>query len=429
MRTIIEISNCILELFIVLFFFKQMLNVRPISKVKGAAIISVVLILHVIRSFMPVSTYVNFAITGVLWGILLAFLFKDLFLKKTGMLLLYFVFIITADVLCRVALSLITGTVSRHSSYSEVERYLGMILSNVITLSLMSFICVAAKSRLRHVDFKYWLMMLLFPVFSLFTVISCDIFIVLSGVNNIYYLVLLLIIIIGLLYVNFIVFEFIESYSAKIQLKAAKELISFQEENYQLLEINERELRKLKHDINSHMAVMRMLIDNRQISQSSELLESLHKLSDFPTGITYTNDSTLDSILNLECKKATDSGIRYTVTTHNMLAPLNINPLTKSTVLCNALNNAIEACSFVNDKFILIDIASDENTIRITIENSSLPPKSHGNLFLTTKSDAHNHGFGIESIKSALSNYNGSLKITHSDGITKYLIVANNPKI
>lgn len=429
MKTIIEITNCVIELFIVLFFFKQMLNLRSLSKSKQSFIITIVLILHIARSFIHSSTYFNFAITGVLWGFLLIFLFKDLIWKKISMLLLYFVFLITSDVLCRVLLSFITGTVSQHHSYSNIERYLGMILSNIITLTLMAFICVIAKNKLRQVDFKYWLMMLLFPFFSLFTVISCDIFIVLSGVNNIYYISLLLIIIIGLLYFNFLVFEFIESYSAKIQLRAAEELIDFQKKNYQLLEINEKELRKLKHDIISHMAVIKTLIENRQINQSSELLDSLNNISAFPTSITYTNDSTLDSILNLECKKAVEKGIKYTVTTHKMYAPINISSIDKSTILCNAINNAIDACYELSEKFILIDIESSLERIKITIENSSPPVKFLGNTIFTTKKDFKNHGFGIDSIRFTLKKYDGSLDISYSDGVTKYLIIANNPQI
>ena len=429
MRAFIEITNCVIELFIVLFFFRQMLNIRPLTKLKQSIITLIVLVAHVFRSFFPIPTYFNFAITALLWGFLLVFLFKDLFLKKIGIFLLYFVFLITGDALCRVILSFITGTASQHSSYSEVERYLGMILYNVITLALLSFISVLAKNKLRYVDFKYWFMMLLFPFFSLFTVISCDIFIVISGVTNIYFLILLMIIIIGLLYFNYIVFEFIESYSARVQLKVAKDLISFQNKNYQLLEINERELRKLKHDITSHIAVMQNLIDNQEISQSNELLESLRKISAIPTSVTYTNDSTLDSILNIECKKAVDKGVKYTVTTHNMSAPINISSIDKSTILCNAINNAIDASSKMHEKFVIIDIASTINSIKISIENSSYPPEITNGTILTTKADSTNHGFGIESIRFALKKYNGVLNISYSNGVTKYMIVADNPLI
>lgn len=429
MRAFIEITNCVIELLIALFFFKQMLSVRPLSNLSKFTTIFGVLCVHILRSFIPIPVYLNFTVSGVLLGTYVIVLFKDMWLKKLGVFLLYFTVITTTDILCRTILSIMTNTASSFASYTDMQRYIGMTLFSIVSLSLLSFISAFAKKRLQNVDFKYWIIMLLFPLFSLFIVICCDIFIVLSGASNIYYILLLTIIIIGLLYFNTTVFEFIESYSAKIQLKNAKELIKYQQQNYELLEINEKELRKLRHDIHSHIEVMRSMLDNHLISESSQLAESLQILSAFPTSITYTNDSSLDSILNIESKKATEQHIKFSVTTHNMFSPIRIDPIDKINILCNALNNAIESCSNVEDKFILVDIASDEKTIKIRVENSSLPLKTSGNVLLTTKKDSINHGFGIESIRSSLKKYDGILSITHTNGITKYSIVADNSKI
>ncbi len=427
MNLCIEIANCIIELFIVLFFFSQTLKRRDISNPKRYAIVLCILAFHIARSFIPMSLYINYAVSGLVVGSCAVFLYKDFWLKKLGMWLLYFVVLTSTDMLARSILAAFTNTASHFETYTDMQRYIGMTLCNILNLSILGFFSIFIKKKLRFVDFKYWLMMGLFPLFSLFIVICCDFLIVLSGTNNIYYIALLTFIIIGLLYFNSTVFEFIDAYSAKLQLATARELIKHQEENYKLLEINERELRKLKHDINSHIEVIKMLVDTNSVSQSAELMESISSLSAFPTNVTYTNDSTLDSILNIYCKKSADLGIKYTVTTADMHAPINFDALDKSTILCNALNNAIEASTLTNEKFILIDIASDYDTVRIHISNSSLPIKPR-KLLSTTKNDAINHGFGIESIKLTLKKYNGHLKISHENGITEYLISADNSR-
>lgn len=426
MSTIIEVANCIIELFIVLFFFRRMLNRKELPPWKSSFVILVVLSLHITRSFLPATTYSNLSITALLWSILLITLFKDSILKKLGVLLLYIVVVLINDLFCRIILSAIMGTANHHGPYISIQRYLGMCLSSIMCLSILSLISTIARKKFKPVDFKYWLMMLLFPLFSLFIVVCFDFFLILSGVTDIYYISLLVVTIIGLLYFNTTVFEFIDTYSAKIQLRSAKELIKHQEENYKLLEINERELRKLKHNIDNHMVVMRTLLQNNAVNDSTLLMESLDELTSFPLSVTYTNDSTLDSILNIECKKATEKGIHFLVKTHKLFAPLNLYPIDKSTILCNALNNAIEASEQVEDKTIVVDIAADSKSFTITIENTSLPPRRVSGIFMTTKHDAVNHGFGIESIRLSLEPYNGKMSITHSDGITTCVITGEN---
>ncbi|RGF87959.1 GHKL domain-containing protein, partial [Firmicutes bacterium AM55-24TS] len=209
-------------------------------------------------------------------------------------------------------------------------------------------------------------------LFSLFIVICTDAFILLANIHSIKYIILLLIIALGLLYFNTVVFEFIDSYSSKLQLEAAKELIAAQEENYRLLENNEATLRILQHNINKHMGIMNNIVSNNS-SAAKEFAQSLKDLTAVPLGIVYTNDMILDAILNLECKKAAAAKIQYTVKINHITEPLNITSTDKSTILCNAIDNAIEACYQVNEKFIIINIASDKQYIKVQIENSSLP--------------------------------------------------------
>lgn len=427
MRTIIEVTNCIIELYIALFFFKRVLAPKEVSKSLYYSSTLIVLIIHVGRSFVPIDTYLNFAITGLLWGYLILTLFKDIFFKKLGIFLLYFVVVIISDTLCRFTLSIVINVANHYEQPpTGLERYLGMVICNVLNFTLLSCISTISRKKIKSVDLKYWVMMFLFPLFSLFIIISSDIFIVLSGTTEIKYIVLLLIIVIGLLYFNISVFEFIDSYSAKIQLESAKQLIKHQEENYQLLEINERELRKLKHNIDQHLVVMRTLIQNDALDDSTLLMDSLENLASLPVSIVYTNDSTLDAILNIECKKAAEKGIKFIVKTHNLLAPINIDPLDKSTILCNALNNAIEACADINGRAVIIDINSTIHKVKILIENSSLPRNFASKSIFSTKEDSRNHGFGIESIRLSLQRYNGCLDISYSNGITSCIITFDN---
>ncbi len=421
MSAVIEVANSVLELFVAIFFFGKMLNRRKMKCSYRIAAILFVLAIHIVRSFIPLSTYVNIGITCLLWGVLIVILYEDLALKKLISFALYFVSVLIADVFCRFIMSwMINSVYEPHSTTPGLERYIGMIIINVLIFSILSIFIIISKRKRFDVTVKYRAMMALFPIFSLFIVISTDIFIMKSGTDNILYIFALLIIFIGLLYFNIMTFEFMDTYSAKIRLAAAEELIKNQAESYQLLEINETELRRLRHNINEHMEVMKGLIRYNACAESTELIESLEKLASLPTSIIYTGDAALDSILNVESTKAASYGIKYLVKAQNLSQPINIPAIDKSTVLCNAINNAIEACQKLDskEKFVVIDISSDKNRVKIHIENSSLPQNIHNNSILTSKKDAIDHGFGLDSIKRIVGKYNGIFSISYSCGIT-----------
>ena len=84
---------------------------------------------------------------------------------------------------------------------------------------------------------------------------------------------------------------------------------------------------------------------SRGVIDRIQFIKSLKGLSELPLSVIYTNDITLDSILNVECKKATLAHIQYSVKVQNITEPLNISPADKSTILCNVIDNAIEASS------------------------------------------------------------------------------------
>ena len=373
MSICIEIINSIFEIFIVLFFFKQTLSLKTQKPLVKYSAIIIVSIIHIVRSFAYIPTYINLGITFVLWSIFLILLFDGSHIRKIIMISIYFVIFIICDILTRFITASILNVQYNTLSTIGLQRYLGMAINLLLNFVMMYSVSLFISRKQASMPPKYWIMLLLFPIFSLFIIISTDILMVLANIHDIKYISLLVIIIFGLLYFNTVVFEFIDSYSSKLQLKAAEELIAKQEENYKLLANNETMLRTLNHNINKHMTIMQNMIDNHYISEPQEFIQSLKSLSALPLGITYTNDITFDSILNIECKKAVAANIKYTVKVNRIVEPLNILAADKSTILCNAIDNAIEACCKVREKFIIIDIASDKQHIKIQIENSSLP--------------------------------------------------------
>lgn len=423
---IIEISNCIVEMFVGVSFFNRVLQRKNSSNLFYWIALLAFSAVHISRSFLYLHTYVNTFITLLLWSALLIVLYKDIPIKKLIFLCIYLCIGLASDVIARFVASAFLNIDYTQYVLPSMQRYIAIIIYNLLNFVLLSYIALLSKRTSSNLSLKYWIMILLFPLFSLFIVICTDFFILQSRTNDLKNIIILFAIIGGLLYFNTVMFDFIDSYSDKLRLQAAQDLIKKQAYNYKLIETNEAELRYLKHNIKKHMSIMQNMLDNNSFSATTEFMDSLKKLSALPIQTIYTNDITLDSILNVEGRKAREAGIDYMVKTHKMQSPLNIDPTDKSTILCNAIDNAIEACAFVDNKFIVINIISDPQRIVISIDNSSRPIKQHNNLFFTTKSDAKNHGIGILSIKYVLEKYNGKFRLSYADGIAKCIIALDN---
>lgn len=426
MDIIIEIANSFIEVLVVLFFFGRMLNPKQ-RGLKQGLILAAVVAAHIIRSFILAPIYVNMVLTLSLWMVLLIFLYDDTLFKKLVVLFIYIVVALLSDILYRLILSYALNIDYAIDPLVGIQRYTAMIVNNFLCFAIYAVISMFSKNKRNNLTNKYRIMMLLFPVFSLFIVISTDLFLVVSKTHEMKYLIMFFLIVCGLIYFNIMVFEFIDTYSAKLELDVAQKLIKQQSDSYKMLEVNESELRQLKHNIKEHMETMKELLRNNSAGESGEFLNSLNKLSSSVTGVSYTADSTLDAVLNAESRKAAEQNIKYVVKTHRLNAPVNIEAVDKSIILGNAIDNAIEACQNLDEKFVVIDIAADDSRIKIRIENSSMPIDVKGG-FKTSKKDSVNHGFGIKSIKNSLRKYNGIYDLTYDDGITVCQILMDNPK-
>ena len=93
----------------------------------------------------------------------------------------------------------------------------------------------------------------------------------------------------------------------------------------------------------------------------------------------------------------------------------------------NLLDNAIEAVSKLPDgevKNIQVSVRRDRGFVIITTENSYTGDLVwSGGRLITSKSDKHNHGFGIRSIERIVHKYGGRYSISTEDQIFTMNIV------
>ncbi len=101
-------------------------------------------------------------------------------------------------------------------------------------------------------------------------------------------------------------------------------------------------------------------------------------------------------------------------------------------IFCNLLDNAIEAVMKIPDReqrMISLKIAPLGNLVHIVVYNNYAEETVLENgAYCTTKSDRRNHGFGLKSVKMAVEQYRGEMKIYTNGGVFSVNILIPLPQ-
>ncbi len=189
------------------------------------------------------------------------------------------------------------------------------------------------------------------------------------------------------------------------------EYLRVQLDSLQEAKENEDEVRKLRHDLKNHLAVLTSLCeagDYEEVKRYTEQLghEALRNDSVIPTG-----NQIADMVIASKRKFCRSHGIGF-----EFSGALNkLNALTAPDIcglLANAYDNAIEACLGQTQGYIRTRVNPTRNYTVIEIVNSvegKVPVR--GNSVTTTKKDKKAHGYGIKIMTQIARRYNGNCEI------------------
>lgn len=419
MTNVIEFISCFLDIVIVFIYFNGVLERKEsIEKIFWIYFCMAVLI-NFARTNLYLSLAPNIFVTIILWSLIAVFCFDDSYTQKSFFVTINAITIMISEILTALFISTFLNI-----EYDDgfTMRYLGIVLSTTLLFVFNLFTIYIAKKKYRNLPIKYNILMILCPIFSLYLLMLLDSYIAHSPNHN-YFMSFLAVL--GLGYINIMVFDFFDYYEKGLQAQTLDVVLKANEENYKILEQNEKELHILRHDILKHMVEIKEMLNAGDKEAASRYVDDINNMVLKNTSISRTGNIVLDSILNTENKKAAALGIKYDVKL-NVSEDINISSIDLSRILYNAIDNAIEACEKINDKYILVSITSDEKMLKIIIENTSPYVDINDNKIKTTKSDYIRHGYGIRSIKDALKNNDGLLSLSYKDGIFVCRIIMKN---
>ena len=207
-------------------------------------------------------------------------------------------------------------------------------------------------------------------------------------------------------------------FSNSIRLEAERNNLKLQQEYYEELERNQTEIRKLRHDMNHHLSVIKDLFYSENRMEAEEYFKKVESQIAVQNRV-FCKNSIVNAVLNAKCSQAAGQGIDcfFHVDLHNIQS---IDSVSLCSLFSNTLDNAIEASLKVRDpgarKISVKARSTDSGYFSYEISNQKANPivEKNGHI-LSDKKDAKSHGLGIRNIREIIDRYNGTLDISYTE--------------
>ncbi len=174
-----------------------------------------------------------------------------------------------------------------------------------------------------------------------------------------------------------------------------------------------KEMVKFEHDLSNNLRMIEETASKEKAFTTSGLVHSmLEDLYEAQSGFVSGNEF-LNTILSTKKKEIEKSSTE--ISFEGIFPEKGIDNYDISTIMCNALDNAIEACMQTDEpsKIIFVSkIVGDYVYFKISNPYKKIKTDGKKNL-ITTKADNSYHGYGMKKIEETVKKYDGNLDITH----------------
>lgn len=413
----IEVSTVIAEVFLPWYFFSGMLgqsNRSAISKLTLGVIYAV--LLSLLSLLVPASS-IRSAIIIIITYLTAKAYFNKSWLTTLYPTVLFFFFAILADIICGAIMQF--GGIPTDAIMGDG---FGRLVYN-ITCKLVHLVSLYMVLALVRPGVNAQSVLKSFPLLScqLLSIYICHqnyaIIIRENSPDFLYFETL------SLLYINLVICAFVETLNRSFEREQESELARQQletQKNY-YLDILERqeETRSLWHDIKKYMTTMETLVANEDRDAAKACLTQLQSVFSDISNSVDTGNKLIDSIFTYGMKKAADNNV-----TLKLEIWVNSNLSFSSTdlfiIIGNTLDNAIEACSQIDDKkerVVSVWLYQKNHLLLYEISNpyNEKSSKKAGKI----------HGYGLKNVSACVEKNDGIINIEKSHSIFDVSIQLN----
>ncbi|PXV86811.1 GHKL domain-containing protein [Lachnotalea glycerini] len=212
-----------------------------------------------------------------------------------------------------------------------------------------------------------------------------------------------------------------------------REQLKRQMRHYQSYQKFTESFRAFKHDNNSMMSSLKVLIISNENEKAVELINEMqnslhntvmvHKM--------YSDHVIVDAIMQDAANLCEEAEIHFSCMLH-LPSQLPLSDFNIVRVITNVLTNAIEACTKLDTskRFIEIKSCCVNNWISIDITNSFNGMLTYfGEELVSSKQDKLSHGLGIKIVKEIIEDLGGFVHIESSSDNTVFHLSLHIPQI
>lgn len=423
---IIEMLNIMSEMSIIFTYFSKVLK----KKYNCNAVYIMAYFLSVIALFIVVSAAaapMSLMTTTVCILLILSItIYSEKLIIKLFYVFIYVMIIFIADPILMGIMYLLRLGSPNEALETGIERILGMVGTKFLYFWMVLIVSRVLMKKVKEIPIWHWISIILMPIISI--VVLYSIFISIAAANNTHNMIIYLISILGMVYINVVMFNFFESYSKQMKLAFMETVAEREAENYRGLRLSYAEMQKLKHDFQNELAVLKNMIENRCYESADKHISEVSDFINKSAAICYMGNEAVDSLINIKIKQAEAYNIKIATKVH-LFTEMNYNSLELCRIIGNALDNSIEACCKVEiqKRFIYISFKEINDNVLLEISNSSCIADTE--WLVSTKSDKGMHGYGIQSICSSAERIGGNVNFKYDNGIFTMRLLYNLEKV
>ncbi len=430
-ETVVRQTFYLSEAFIWYRVMTNMLDKKYERKIYPIAGVVLALILAAKTYIFEIPWLTGFAVIGTL-GVIIAALLMNMMLFKSpihekliwwgvyyfGLILMELVSIVFATSVLKVPLDVMNGQNSFTCWFT--------FLVKILTILIFEFFIRIRKGKLQIAMAQYKnlsfavvfnVILILGTVIVFFNLDNAQVD--LNKVIGFFFGVVILVTVLTLT----LIFRIEKASRKEIETRLKLQQIEMElKQNQDMISITDN-LRKLRHDMNNHIGLIRNFIYTKNYDGLKEYVDQLYVDVDKANDMVISENKILSVMLNLKKNQARELQIEF----QSIVAAEEINMQERdiTALLGNILDNAIEGAAKAKDKkYIDFSIQKTESGCVINCENSfgEKPVMKRGKL-MTSKKNASHHGIGTENIKEIVAKYRGEVRFDFDEEIFSVRIV------
>jgi sensor histidine kinase regulating citrate/malate metabolism len=223
-------------------------------------------------------------------------------------------------------------------------------------------------------------------------------------------------------------------YEKNLALLEENHAISIQRLSYESINNRLENMRRTRHDLRHHAALLQEIRKNGDLSALDELINMYTEQNYLDQPFLFCENETVNIVLVFYSETAYKNNISFSVKA-DIPEDIFFEKKDLAVLFGNILENAADACKEVEgERFIDLaatykSAANGAHSLSLAVKNSFItePTRNENGVFRSTKHAGE--GIGISSVESITKKYDGACSFTHEGGIFTVSVILYEQKI